>query len=167
MKVKGKKLELKTASVELMTADGPLVLLLTAVQPGYLERLEMLGVFDVPEPPRKLRKVGDLLVRDKSGNPQYDEDRGDPEWKRKQAAVINRKIGITLAQGLRNCSDVEFDVKPPDNDSLESWIAYGDSIHRELQSVFHDDEIYGLLGILGKLSTRLDVAGATNAFLDQ
>lgn len=167
MKINGKKLELKTASVELITADGPLTLLLTAVQPGFIEKLEMLGVFDVPEPPKKLRKVGDLLIRSKSGEPLYDEDRNDADWKRKQGVVINRKIGITLAQGLRNCPSVEFEVKPPAVDTLESWIAYGDSVAQELTEVFSDDERYGLLGVLSKLSSRLDVAGATNAFLDQ
>ena len=128
MKIDGKKLELKTASVELTTADGPLTLLLTAVQPGFIEKLEMLGVFDLEEPPKKLRKVGDLVMRNKLGEPIYDEDRSDPEWKRKQNAVINRKIGITLAHGLRNCSVVEFETKQPTTDTLESWVAYGNTI---------------------------------------
>lgn len=171
MKLKGKKLSGGKSKTLSVTLDGEAVeLLLKAVPPGFNERIKSYGLFQIPPRPQRAKKFDNGVEQRVNGQPVMVDDKESPAWQEYEAALnsaVNRRLALTLAQGLRE-SVLTFEAEQPAGNEPEAWAAYADALVKELfdpEAGLTDREIVYLADEIESLDNRFDLEERAKDFL--
>lgn len=165
MKVNGKKLVESTRVLDVTLNGEPTSLVLTAVPPGFHEKMRLLGVYQLPTRPQRNKMLGAKVLN------ELVDDVDSPQWPVYTAAVktaTNRRLAFIVSQGLRNATNVSFDTTLA-SDTCEGWSTYGDTLYSELvgDGGITEAELYFLVNQISDLDNRFDLKKASEDFLDR
>lgn len=138
MKYKGKTLtasDVNTTTVSLQKGADVLVLKVAAQSPGFIEKMESLGLMDQPNVPYKEARNGSgQVIRDKdNGNaPVTVPDYQNAEYRKRLNLWNERYLALALKDYLRMESNLEFSVTEPTSTDLRDWHSYADTLRTEL-----------------------------------
>ena len=167
MKINGKTLNTKTCVLDVVLNGEPTSLTLTALPPGFHERMRLLGVYELPTRPQRNKKLGGKVL------PEMVDDTESPDWPAFVKAldtVSNRRVAFIIGQGLRGATNVAFEATLPTTEQTkEAWSTYGDALYKELtgDGGLTQTELYYLVGKIDELENRFDIKEASKDFLSQ